>query len=131
MTNDVRRLKSSRFSMNISRGISYSTNFRPPALAIIIVLLCLICSCNLFDDDDDTFVIEGNVQFSPVEGGCWFILATDQTRYEPINLPSDLMQEGLLVRLLVRPRDDMVSVCMVGRIVEIVSILETGQGKSN
>jgi hypothetical protein len=97
---------------------------------LLLFLLSFLASCD-FSSDDKTFAIEGTVKFSAVELGCWFVLATDDTRYEPINLPEELKQDGLFVKLIVRPRDDAVSICMVGRLVEIVRVVETGQGSSN
>jgi hypothetical protein len=92
---------------------------------VLITALLLCCSCDT-SGDGETFVVEGTVHLSEVGPGCWFILATDGARYEPVNLAGDLQEEGLPVRLLVRPRDDMVSACMVGRIVEIVTVFERG-----
>jgi hypothetical protein len=97
---------------------------------LFLLLLCLLSSCDL-TSDDETFAIEGNVRFSAVEGGCWFVLTTNDTRYEPLDLPEDLKEDGLFVKLIVRPRDDAVSICMVGRLVEIVRVVETGQGAGN
>jgi hypothetical protein len=94
-----------------------------PGSLVLIIGLCLLCSCDT-SKDGETFVVEGTVRLSEVGPGCWFILATDGARYEPVNLAEDLKEEGLHVSLLVRPRDDMVSACMVGRIVEVVSVFE-------
>lgn len=104
--------------------MSLSVN-RLPASLVLILIMCLTCSCDT-SSDGETFIVEGTVRLSQVGTGCWFIVATDGVGYEPINLPEDLKKEGELVRLLVRPRDDMVSGCMVGRIVEVVSVLEPG-----
>jgi inhibitor of cysteine peptidase len=91
----------------------------------ILLLITLLCACDLFDDKDETFAIEGNVKFSQVEGGCWFVETEDETRYEPIDMPEEIREDGLFVRLIVRPRDDAVSICMIGRLVEIVRVVET------
>jgi len=115
--------------MNIPRNSGPGRAFRLPAVATII-LLSLLSSCDIFDDSE-TFAIEGNVRFSPVEGGCWFVLTTNDTRYEPLNLPEELKEDGLYVKLIVRPRDDAVSICMVGRLVEIVRVVEPGQNVSS
>jgi hypothetical protein len=90
---------------------------------VLVLILSLTCSCDT-SEKDETFVVEGTVRLSQVGAGCWFILADDGARYEPIDLPEDLKIEDLHVRLLVRPRDDMVSACMVGLIVEIVTVIE-------
>ncbi len=88
-----------------------------------------MCSCDT-SGDGETFVVEGTVRLSQVGPGCWFILATDGARYEPVNLPEEFKKEDLAVRLLVRPREDMVSACMVGRLVEVVTVFEPDRGKS-
>ena len=100
-------------------------------LLATVLLLALLCSCDLFDDKDETFAIEGNVKFSPVEGGCWFVQTTDDLRYEPLDMPEELKEDDLFVRLIVRPRDDAASICMVGRLVEIVIVVEPDQGASS
>lgn len=92
------------------------------ALAVLLVLFVYPTSCGLFDDSDRTVTVDGVVQFSPIEGGCWSILGEDGTRYEPINLPQEFQQDGLAVRAALKFRDDMASICQVGRIVEIVRI---------
>jgi len=115
--------------MNIPRNSGPGRAFRLPAVATII-LLSLLASCD-FSSDDNTLAIEGTVKFSLVEGGCWFVLAIDDTRYEPLDMPEELKEDSLFVKLIVLPRDDAVSICMVGRLVEIVRIVEPGQGASN
>ena len=97
-------------------------------LTILLLFLALFCSCDLFGDKDDTFTIEGSVKFSPAEGGCWFVQTADDTRYEPLDMPEELKENDLFVKLIVRLRDDAASICMVGRLVEIVRVVETGQG---
>jgi hypothetical protein len=42
--------------------------------------------------------------------------------YEPLHLAEEFRQDGLKVTFVARPRPEMASVCMVGRIVEIISI---------
>ncbi|KPJ61703.1 MAG: hypothetical protein AMJ46_00285 [Latescibacteria bacterium DG_63] len=66
--------------------------------------------------------MEGTVQFLDIEGGCWRIAGNDGVNYEPINLPEEFKEDGLAVRFKVKYRDDLVSICMVGRIVELLSI---------
>lgn len=70
----------------------------------------------------DAFRIDGHVRFLNVEGGCWAIDAADGTRYEPVNLPAEFQVDGLPVRAALKPRPDRVSICMVGEIVEVLSI---------
>jgi inhibitor of cysteine peptidase len=70
----------------------------------------------------DAFRVDGHVRFVNVEGGCWVIDAADGTRYEPVNLPEAFRSDGLPVRAALKPRPDLASICMVGEIVELLSI---------
>lgn len=71
--------------------------------------------------DDAAFVIEGNVRFIDIEGGCWGI-GTDSATYEPIGgIPEGFRQDQLAVRATVRGVEGA-SICMIGPLVEIVTI---------
>ncbi len=72
--------------------------------------------------EDGSFTIDGTVQFVAVEGGCWRIHGVDSTPYEPTNLPSGFREDGLAVRATLAPRDDLASICQVGRIVDVRAI---------
>lgn len=68
---------------------------------------------------------DASIQFVSVEGGCWTIAPSppnEQVNYLPINLPEEFRQDGLKVRVEVKVRDDYGSVCMLGPVVEILSI---------
>ncbi len=71
--------------------------------------------------DDAVFVIEGDVRFIDLEGGCWG-LQTDSATYEPVGgFPEGFRQDQLAVRATVRSVDGA-SICMIGPLVEIVTI---------
>ena len=71
--------------------------------------------------DDAVFVIEGDVRFIDVEGGCWG-LQTDSATYEPVaGFPVGFRQDRLAVRATVRGVEGA-SICMIGPLVEIVTI---------
>jgi len=72
-------------------------------------------------DDPEAFWVNATVQFTPIEGGCWTLVVDDKT-YEPINLEEDYREDGLAVRVALKPRPDMMSVCMIGELVEVLSI---------
>lgn len=99
------------------------------------ILLSVICFCDVFGGDEGipsgAFVISGTVRFTHLQGGCWYIFAADGGAYEPMNLSSGLKQDGLPVHLLVRGRRGMASICQIGRIVEILKVLEVGGAPSN
>jgi hypothetical protein len=62
------------------------------------------------------------VRFVNVEGGCWALDDRTGKRYEPIALPPQFKADGKRVRVTLKPRPEMGSFCMVGEIVEIVTI---------
>lgn len=89
------------------------------ALTLAVSALTLAC-------DDATgpkpMDVEATVEFLAVEGGCWSLLASDGTRYEPLELAEPFRQNGLKVVVRVRRRTDVGTVCQVGTVVEILSI---------
>ncbi len=72
-------------------------------------------------DDPDAFWVDATVGFTPVEGGCWK-LVVDDTSYEPIGLDEEFREDGLAVRAALKARPDLASICMVGQLVEVLSI---------
>ena len=93
-------------------------------LSLVIVSGMLGCASQqeaLPKADDTVFVIEGDVRFIDVEGGCWG-LQTDSATYEPVGgFPEGFRQDQLAVRATVRGVDGA-SICMIGPLVEIVTI---------
>ncbi len=69
-----------------------------------------------------SFRVDGTVHFIPVEGGCWALRVNDAVQYEPLGLPAAFRVDGLQVRALLKLRDDLASICMVGRIAEVLDI---------
>lgn len=95
------------------------------ALALVLLLaacplVCLSLSSCL--NDDDILSLDGVVQFVDVEGGCWRIHGNNGVNYEPTNLPKDFQEDGLAVRFTAKEREDLVSTCQVGRIIELIRI---------
>jgi hypothetical protein len=67
--------------------------------------------------------VNGTVRFIDLEGGFWTVRGDDGLTYDPVGgLPKDFQQEGLRVHLVARPRPDLMSTHMAGRLVEIVSL---------
>ena len=64
---------------------------------------------------------EATVRFVDIEGGCWTIVH-DQRVYSPLDLPAEFRRDGLRVRVIFERRDDYGSICMVGPIVQLLSI---------
>ncbi len=94
------------------------------SVALVLVTTAFSCSTNPQDpviDDPGAFWVDATVAFTPIEGGCW-MLTVDDTTYEPINLEQEFRVDGLQVRAALKPRADLASFCMVGQIVEVLSI---------
>jgi hypothetical protein len=94
-------------------------NINASRIAIGISLALALIGCRL--PDDQTHVL-GTVQFVNVEGGCWRVLGTDGTSYEPTNLAPSFRVDGLEVSMVLTRATNAGSYCMVGQLVELVSI---------
>jgi hypothetical protein len=79
------------------------------------------CSVGSVDPPDADFVDDGTIRLIDVEGDCWVIEA-DTATYEPLNLAEGFRVDGLFVSFWANERPDLVGVCQVGPVVEIVSM---------
>lgn len=86
-----------------------------------VVVSLLGCGISL-TDNQPLMEIVGTVRWVELEGGFFGIVADDNTRYEPLNLPEAYQQDGLRVRLSARIRNDYASIFMWGTIIEILDI---------
>lgn len=68
--------------------------------------------------------ISGTVRYLQIEGGVYVIEDASGTRYHPTNLPESFRTDGQAVEAEGRRRDDMMSIGMVGPMVELVRIRE-------
>jgi hypothetical protein len=97
--------------------------FRAGALALALVLpRATGTTCQISTEaSTGELRVSGTVHLLAVEGGCWQLEATDGTRYElrPEQAPAGVLRDGAEVTLVVRPRDDLGSTCMVGRVVDV------------
>ena len=66
--------------------------------------------------------VNAAVEFLNLEGGCWTIAISERVHYLPLNLPDEFRRDGLRVRARLLRRVDYGSYCMVGPVVEILSI---------
>jgi hypothetical protein len=89
-------------------------------LLLTLALVPLLGSCS--SSDESTIAKDGTIRFQDIEGGCWSIVAADSAVYEPLNLAGEFRVNGLRVSFVARPRAEMASICMVGQIVELISI---------
>ncbi len=86
----------------------------------------LVCSPQLrqyvIGTPPGSFRVTGTVHFIPVEGGCWALRVSESVQYEPLGLPAVFRVDGMEVRALLTLRDDLGSLCQVGRIAEVLEI---------
>jgi len=93
-------------------------------LFLILFLAVVIApDCQTKQTDGNTINVTGTVTHYDLEGGFWAIKGDDGKTYDPVSgLPTEFQQEGLRVRVEAVPRPDMVSIHMVGALVEIKKI---------
>jgi hypothetical protein len=88
--------------------------------------LLLLCSCaSTKQYPAGSFTINGVMHHTNLEGGCWVFKTADGKNYELTGeAAKDLLREGQRAEIVVRPRRDLKSICLVGKIVEVVEIKE-------
>ena len=93
-------------------------------LCLAFVLLAVIApDCQTNHKNPGTINVTGTVTHIDLEGGFWSIKGDDGKTYDPVaGMPTEFQKEGLRVRVEAIPRPDMVSVHMVGTLVEIKKI---------
>jgi hypothetical protein len=93
-------------------------------LRISALLLLVLTALPSFAQKE--FTIKGIMQFTDIEGGCWYLEA-HKRRFELTGSDAQLATvrvEGRSLTLVVKQRN-MQSTCMVGTVVEIVDIIDT------
>lgn len=68
--------------------------------------------------------LTGTVRAVGIEGGCWRFDADDGRHFEisRAGVPAGLLQDGKKATLELRARPDLMSTCMIGPIVEVVTM---------
>ncbi len=93
--------------------------------AFPLLIISLLFSCATPRQYPAGFVLKGTMHFADIEGGCWVFKSDDGQVYQLIGKDTKrLGKDGLRAEILVAPRTDLASVCMVGRTVEVVEILK-------
>ena len=64
----------------------------------------------------------GIIKYMDLEGGFYGIVADDGEDYNPLNLPQEFKTDGLRVKFSGKIRDDVYTVQMWGRVIELESI---------
>jgi heat shock protein HslJ len=83
------------------------------------------------DGPGQEITLRGTVRHLALEGGVWVIEDAAGTRYTPMNLPDGFQQDGMTVEAEGRRRDDVMSVSMVGPMVELLRIRERSGGSAS
>ncbi|MDX2254152.1 MAG: hypothetical protein NW214_01415 [Pseudanabaenaceae cyanobacterium bins.39] len=66
--------------------------------------------------------ITGTVEYIDIGTGTWAIATSDGTQYEIWQpAPTELLQEGLRVKVSAQMRDDVMSIAAIGDVIEIKS----------
>ena len=98
-------------------------------LAILVIGLVFATACRSAITPDElpagAIRVNGVVQRHTIEGGFWAVRGDDGVTYDPLSLPAEFQQENLRVSMVVKVRNDLTGVHMVGPIVEIIQIQKT------
>ena len=79
-----------------------------------------------------SFTIDGVMQRTIVGGGCWVFRTSDGQNIDLTGEDAkELLREGLRAVIVVKPRNDLKSVCMIGKIVEVLEIKEIHSDSSS
>jgi hypothetical protein len=66
-------------------------------------------------------LINGTVKYQNLSTGFWSIIGNDGRKWRPVNMPSEISKEGLLVEVQAEQAQEVVSVFMWGTPVTIKS----------
>ncbi len=101
---------------------SYYYGIQMKMTLIIMVVGCLLLvSCSKITEEEDEWGETGTVSLGLL---CWLIVSDAGITYEPINLDEAFKSEDLSVKFEYKERTDMDSICMQGRIIELIRIEE-------
>lgn len=93
-------------------------------LGILLVTVTWLCNCGKIEDilHEDIYVLEGEMRFADVEGGCW-VFFTDDESYQLVGEKAEEVKaDGAEARLRVKERDDLLGWCP-GTFVEVLEVL--------
>jgi hypothetical protein len=97
----------------------------------LLINLLVISDCSTPDLSKyapDAYIIKGRIQYLEVEGGCWSLLAENGERFE-LNGSNigGILKNGAFAELVVRNIEDIATICMVGKSVEVLEIIQLSQ----
>jgi hypothetical protein len=93
----------------------------------IIFSLGILSSCATVDMsqyEPGAFILKGMMNHLEVEGGCWQFVTEEGKSFEISGeLFIDRFKHNSYAELVVHPTDDESSICMVGKLVEVLDII--------
>jgi len=98
------------------------------ARLLLIPLLLLLVACPAMSDSSPgvkkavALQLEATVVFVSVDGGFYGLVSTDGHRFDPVNLPASMRQNGLKVLVKARLLPPSAGTHMWGRRIKIISI---------
>jgi len=94
------------------------------SLLAIFLMLCgamlLVSSCG--ETSEEVISSIGTVTYVDSVGGFYGIISDDGENYDSIDLGSEFQEEGLRIRFEAKLRDDIRSIHMWGKVIEITKI---------
>lgn len=99
-------------------------------LALIAILALGACSSpQPRDDVPGAIVVSGTMNYVDIEGGCWVLQVGDEPEtMQAYQLGGDnaeeLLIDGARVRVQIVPRPKVVSICQIGIVADVITILE-------
>ncbi len=89
------------------------------------VLCAFLASCSAPAPPAGTYEISGKMEKTLLEGGCWKFVGDDGQQYELFGEKSQrLLKDGMRARLVVKTSRGVSSICMVGKPVDVIDILD-------
>lgn len=99
---------------------------------ILVIITIFLSSCSGLEQTqnypDDAFIINGIMNYLEVEGGCWQFMSEEGETYEIVGLNvAPLRVNGQRAEIVVREIPGVMSVCMVGKMVELLDIVQINE----
>ena len=71
---------------------------------------------------DQVLNTDATVRHLNLEGGCWLLETPTGAKYQPTELTDAFRVDGMTVSVTLKDAPDMMSICMVAPLVEVVDI---------
>lgn len=97
-------------------------------LILVLVGCILLGGCAAFgrapgpEAENGEIAGNGTIHYVDLEGGFYGLTAETGARYYPLDLPDDMMRDGLRVRFRIRVQPDVMTITMWGTPVEVLEM---------